>query len=147
MTKVPLTNLIFEDNGCPYQNKYQGSDQRLLFVCSAGLLRSPTAAVVAARRGFNTRSCGSAGYALINLSANLLEWADKIIFVNNLNLFEAKQTFGIDEYYIELLKKKSVVWTIEDDFEYMNPTLVKIINEHLDRQFPGTVLNANPSGQ
>ena len=77
----------------------------------------------------------------------MLEWADKIIFVNNLNLFEAKQTFGIDEYYIELLKKKSVVWSIEDDFEYMNPALVKIINEHLDYQFPGTVLNANTSGQ
>lgn len=147
MKKVPLTNLIFEDNGCPYQNPYQGNDKRLLFVCSAGLLRSPTAAVVAARRGFNTRSCGSAGYALINLSANLIEWADYIIFVNSLNLFEAKQTFGVDEYYLELLKRKSVVWTIEDDFEYMNPTLVKIINEHLDRQFPWTALNENPGSK
>lgn len=131
MDHKTLTQLIFEDNGCPYNNPYQGSSKRLLFVCSAGLLRSPTAAAVATRLGYNTRSCGSSHYALIRLSANLIEWADKIIFVNEANKLEAYDTFRIDSYYTDLLDKKSTCWDIEDDYEYGHPILVDMIKTKL----------------
>lgn len=42
-------------------NKFQGSYKRVLCVCSAGLLRSPTAALVLSKDpyNFNTRACGA----------------------------------------------------------------------------------------
>ena len=69
----------------PYNNHSQGSAPRWLFVCSAGLLRSPTGAALAIRKGLNARSCGSAiDYALIPVSANLIMWAEKIVFIDGL---------------------------------------------------------------
>ena len=63
---------IFRTNA-PYSNPYQGRAPRWLFVCSAGLLRSPTGAAMAIERGINARSCGSNfNYALIPCSANLI---------------------------------------------------------------------------
>ncbi|HET8686145.1 MAG TPA: hypothetical protein VFM18_05700, partial [Methanosarcina sp.] len=69
----------------PYSNPYQGNDKRILFVCSAGILRSATAANLFAKKGHNTRCCGSESYALIPFSENLKAWAHKIFFVNEYN--------------------------------------------------------------
>jgi len=62
-------------------NIYQGSAKRVLCVCSAGLLRSPTAAnVLHLHWGYNTRSCGaSPHYALIMLDEVLLTWAQEVV--------------------------------------------------------------------
>ena len=40
----------------PYNNPYQTDRPRWLFVCSAGLLRSPTGAAMAIQRGINAVS-------------------------------------------------------------------------------------------
>lgn len=45
-----LTDKIFQLT-TPYDNPYQGKTPRWLFVCSAGLLRSPTGAAVAIKPG------------------------------------------------------------------------------------------------
>lgn len=128
------TASIFELTA-PYNNKYQGADPRWLFVCSAGLLRSPTAANIAiAEYGYNCRSCGTSEYALIPLSVNLLEWAQKIIFMNEANLDDAIRAFRgipLGDYYIEQLRVKSVVWEIEDDYDYMEDTLKEIVRDKL----------------
>ena len=58
------------------KNPYQGRDKRVLCVCSAGLLRSPTIAKVLVMNGYNTRSCGCRDYALIQIDNVLIEWAD-----------------------------------------------------------------------
>ena len=65
------------------RNPYQTNAKRVLCVCSAGLLRSPTAANVLHREfGFNTRSAGySQEYALIPVDEVLLAWADEIVCV------------------------------------------------------------------
>lgn len=119
----------------PYNNKYQGTDPRYLFVCSAGLLRSPTAANIAiAEYGYNCRACGSSKYALIPLSVNLLEWAQKIIFMNEANLYEAVRSYRgipLGDYYIEQLRVKSIVWQIEDDYDYMEDALKEIVRNNL----------------
>ena len=120
---------------CPYSNPYQGNASRILFVCSVGMLRSPTAAAVAIKQGYNARSCGSCqDLALIPLSVNLIMWADKIVFMNEENEFEALQTFFGD---IETTKKlnDSVVWDIEDNFDYYNPILQRICAEKLEELF------------
>ncbi len=124
------TQEIFEATA-PYSNPSQGSFHRALFVCSAGMLRSATAAVVGAGMGMNTRACGSESYALIPLSANLILWADTIYFVNEYNYYGALQQFM---EYASLdfdLRRKAVVWDIEDVYDYRDPKLMQIITKLL----------------
>lgn len=115
----------------PYNNPYQGSYHRALFVCSAGLLRSATAASIGTALGMNTRSCGTASYALIPLSVNLIAWADTIYFVNNTNYSQAVINFFDYADAVHQLETKSVVWDIEDEYEYMDAQLVKQIRANL----------------
>jgi predicted protein tyrosine phosphatase len=109
---------------CPIHNPYQRQQtfQRLLFVCSAGLLRSPTAAFVAANRGYNTRAAGMEDYALIPVTQQLADWADRV--------------FCMDEYQAKILKEQfdveAVVLHIPDKYEYRNTKLIKLINEEFD---------------
>lgn len=125
------TQQIFEATA-PYNNPSQGNAQRALFVCSAGMLRSATAAKVGACEfGFNTRACGSENYALIPLSANLILWADTIYFVNEYNYYGALQQFGEYDALDFDLRRKAVVWDIEDIYNYDDPKLVEIIRELL----------------
>lgn len=115
----------------PYDNPYQGSSHRAVFVCSAGLLRSATAATIGSSLGMNTRACGSESYALIPLSLNLLFWAHTIYFVSEYNYLGAQETFCRDTDAQLLLDRKSVIWDIPDVYDYMQPQLVKIITELL----------------
>jgi len=114
----------------PYSNPYQGSDKKLLFVCSAGILRSATAANLYAKKGFNTRSCGTHDYALIPLSANLIAWADEIIFVNKENYLVASETFKGSPVDAMLLSKAKTL-NIPDNYDYNHPELIK----HLEEQY------------
>lgn len=115
----------------PYDNPYQGKDLRLLFVCSVGMLRSPTFADVATNKGYNARSCGSdLYYALIPISANLVYWADKIVFINYENYVQAKTNL---EDYANLISKKAVVLNITDDFEKNDPWLISVASAEIDK--------------
>ena len=116
---------IFTTNA-PYSNPYQGTAPRWLFVCSAGLLRSPTGAALAVQRGINARSCGSNfNYALVPCSANLINWADKIIFVNPENLWQLEDNFLGHRDLLEQIEQKQIVLDIPDNYEYMDPQLVQ----------------------
>lgn len=118
MTK---TTKIFELTA-PYNNPYQGNATRLLFVCSVGMLRSPTAADVATGMGFNARSCGSDPVALIPLSANLIMWADEIVFMNRENYEQAIATFAHTGYEYDIESKKRFIH-VDDDYDRDDPTL------------------------
>ena len=101
-------------------------------MCSAGLLRSPTGATMAAQRGINARSCGSNfNYALIPCSANLINWADKIIFVNKENLWQLEENFLGHDYLLSQIERKAIVLDIPDNFEYMDPQLQQLFREEL----------------
>jgi predicted protein tyrosine phosphatase len=66
------------------KNPYQGNRKKVLAVCSAGLLRSPTIAWILSTEPFdyNTRACGiTEEYALIPISDVLVHWADEIVVV------------------------------------------------------------------
>lgn len=105
-------------------NPYQGKDRRVLCVCSAGLLRSPTAALVLHKEfGYNTRSCGiNIDYALIPFDEALGSWADEIV------VMEEYMKDGLPEKF----QAKAIILGIPDDFEYMNPTLQRLIKEKYD---------------
>jgi predicted protein tyrosine phosphatase len=114
---------IFQTNA-PYANQYQGQAPRWLFVCSAGLLRSPTGAAMAVHRNINARSCGSNfNYALVPCSANLINWAQKIVFVNGENLWQLEDNFLGHQDLLEQIDRKQIVLNIPDNFEYMDPQL------------------------
>ena len=117
----------------PYSNHYQGSDPRWLFVCSAGLLRSPTGAALAIRKGINARSCGSeVDLALIPISANLVMWAQKIVFVNKENYQESLELFKDKQMLHNLLVVRSLVLDIPDMYEYNDPELVIEFEKQID---------------
>lgn len=129
-----LTKQIFELSA-PYDNPYQGPDKRVLFVCSAGLLRSATAANYYATKGYNTRAAGSSNYALVPLSANLIAWAQLIVFVNKENYKEAVNVFLDEEYAADKLVN-SVVLDIPDVYEYKHPKLIKELKTQLKDILP-----------
>lgn len=122
---------IFKLNA-PFKNRYQGASPRWLFVCSAGLLRSPTGAAEAVKRGINARSCGSSvNYALIPISANLIAWAEKIIFVSKENYDNAFKLFESAPLLQEDIVAKAIVLAIPDNFEYGEARLIKHLDEQL----------------
>ena len=68
------------------KNQYQGTRKKVLAVCSAGLLRSPTIAWILSNKpfDFNTRACGiTSEYALIPLDEVLVTWADEVVVVED----------------------------------------------------------------
>ena len=126
-TKMTMTEMIFNSKS-PYNNPYQGKDKKVLFVCSSGILRSATAARIYAKK-YNTRAAGSASYALIPVSHELLLWADEVVFVNRENFLATKINYDLDE-----IKNRGTVITvldIPDDYEHMDPDLIK----HFEKQY------------
>lgn len=117
----------------PYNNHSQGSAPRWLFVCSAGLLRSPTGAALAIRKGLNARSCGSAvDYALIPISANLIMWAEKIVFVNEENYHESLELFKDYQMLHKLLTLRSLVLDIPDIYNFNESDLIIEFERQID---------------
>lgn len=115
-------------------NQFQGTKPKILFVCSAGLLRSPTAAnVIHKEFGLNTRACGSGkDFALIPISEALIQWADEIVFMNKENLEDLDSE---ENLLISDLEKKISVLNIPDDHDWGSEELEKIIfNKYVGRQ-------------
>jgi predicted protein tyrosine phosphatase len=122
---------IFSTNA-PYNNPYQSNRPRWLFVCSAGLLRSPTGAALAVQHGINARSCGSNfNYALVPCSSNLINWAEKIVFVNRENLWQLEDNFLGHKELLEQIEQKQIVLNIPDNFEYMDTELQELFETEL----------------
>lgn len=104
-------------------NPYQGQYKKVLCVCSAGLLRSPTTAIVLQRTyNYNTRACGVHDYALIQFDDVLGTWADEIVCVEQ----------SIANNIPDQFKNKVITLNIPDRYEYMNPELQEIIKEQYD---------------
>jgi len=109
------------------KNPWQGEAKKVLCVCSAGLLRSPTAAVVLQREfGFNTRAAGiEESFALVPVDKVLLTWADEIVCMDAYQQAELEQALGEDETPVISLD-------IEDSHGYMDEVLqAKILEAYM----------------
>ena len=109
-------------------NRYQGEYKRVLCVCSAGLLRSPTAAFVLSQEpyNFNPRAAGlNPEFALVPVDRVLLEWADEIVVMS------AQQAEQIRAMLED--EKPIVVLRIPDNFRYRDPELIQLIRESYDK--------------
>lgn len=109
-------------------NRAQGRAKKVLCVCSAGLLRSPTVANVLHKTfGFNTRAVGSCKeFALIPISQPLIWWADEIVFVD-VSSWAGLSPEEVSE--ISDVGVKTTILDIPDDFDFGDPVLEKIILE------------------
>jgi predicted protein tyrosine phosphatase len=96
---------------------------KLLFVCSKNQWRSPTAeAVFAEYDGLEVDSAGLDRGAEVPLGTEAIEWAE-IIFV-----MEQAHRKKLSRNFRPYLKDKRVVCLdIPDEYEYMEPALVKLL--------------------
>jgi predicted protein tyrosine phosphatase len=110
-------------SGGVFRNPYQGTDRKVVFVCSMGILRSATGARIYAHK-YNTRTCGSWADALVPLTENLITWAEQIVFVTRDNYEQALGRFEDDEDTVGTIQEKAVVLDIPDRFDHMHPELI-----------------------
>jgi predicted protein tyrosine phosphatase len=103
--------------------------KRLLFVCSQNRLRSPTAeALCQGLPGIEATSAGTNNDAEQPLTGDLIKWAD-VIFA-----MERTHRNGVSAKFSRLLKGKwLVVLGIPDDYDYMPPELVRLLELRLAR--------------
>lgn len=112
------------------KNEFQGDAKKVLCVCSAGLLRSPTAAWILSNPpfNFNTRAVGtSEEFALIPLDPIHLVWADEVVVMNVdqfSDVMDMAEEFGIQKH-----QKGIIMLDIPDNFSFREPELVQIMTE------------------
>ncbi len=112
-------------------NPHQGDYKRVLCVCSAGLLRSPTAAWVLSQEpyGFNTRAAGiDFGHALVKVDTVLLSWADEIVVMNDQ---QGRQVEELGKNVLGFKTKPLHILNIPDVYAYRHPELIRLIRERV----------------
>lgn len=120
---------FYENRIVNAKNPFQGNYKKVLCVCSAGLLRSPTAALVLSQDpyNYNTRSVGtSSSYALVPIDPVHIYWADEIVCMTL-----EQQSALVDWCERNGFKDKSIkCLNIPDSFEYRDPKLIELIKKN-----------------
>jgi predicted protein tyrosine phosphatase len=115
------------------------SPTRVLFLCRHNRMRSPTAERVFGKRAdLDVRSAGTAPDALARVNTRMLEWADVIFIMDDQQRRSLKRRFGSHPALENL-----ICLDIPDDFAFMQPELVELLQERTKRHLP----IANPSSQ
>lgn len=96
--------------------------KHLLFLCSRNRLRSPTAEAIFARPGVETDSAGLSPDAEVILSPEQIEWADLILVMERNHRTRLNRDYGR-----HLKGKRIVVLGIPDQFDFMDPALVELL--------------------
>lgn len=115
--------------------------KKVLFVCSQNRLRSPTAEqVFTNRENLAVASAGLNKGADVELSSELIEWAD-VIFV-----MEKTHRSKLSKRFKTYLKNKRIVCLdIADEYDYMQPELVQLLERKVGRLLPALCSTENPS--
>ena len=100
---------------------------KVLFVCTANKLRSPTAeAVFAAHPGLEVRSASLDAEAPRPLTAELVAWADRLL------VMEQRHREIIRKRFRQALGSRQViVLGIPDEYEFMQEELVALLRERV----------------
>lgn len=97
--------------------------KRVLFICSQNRLRSPTAEQVFSNRaGFEVASAGLNPDAETPVCPELLAWSDVIFVMEKAHRNKLKKKFQK-----HLNGKRIVCLDIPDDFDFMDPALVRLL--------------------
>ncbi len=103
--------------------------KRLLFICSRNKLRSPTAEVVFSQyEGIEAISAGTNNDAETPLSGDLIDWADIVFVMEKTHRNRVSQ-----KCKPQLRDKRVVVLGIPDDYDFMDPELVRLLEARVPR--------------
>lgn len=106
--------------------------KRVLFICSQNRLRSPTAEqVFSTRPGIECSSAGLNADAENPVTPELLEWAE-IIFV----MEKAHRNRLSKKFKRHLGNKRIICLDIPDEYDYMDPTLVRLLKAKVTYYLP-----------
>ena len=118
------------------KNPYQGEYKKVLCVCSAGLLRSPTAAWVLSQKpyNYNTRAAGlTEEFALVPVDKVLLHWASEIVCMSG------EQADEVQDLLDDMQEEKPIIsLNIPDMYGYRDPELVELIRTAYDAAQPSS---------
>jgi len=105
--------------------------KKVLFVCSQNRLRSPTAEqIFSTRADLEVTSAGTNKDAETPLTAELVAWAD-IIFV-----MEKEHRNKLQRRFKKELRARLICLDILDDYEFMDPVLVSLLENKVGRLLP-----------
>ena len=109
--------------------------KRYLFVCSQNRLRSPTAEQIFANRaGIEVSSAGTNHDAENPLTPELVEWSDTIF------VMERAHRTKLQKHFRRYLKDKHIVCLdIPDEYAFMDPDLVRLLEARLARYLPAAI--------
>jgi predicted protein tyrosine phosphatase len=124
-------------------NAWQGKTKKVLTVCSAGCLRSPTAAHILSSPpfNFNTRCAGtSSEYAIVPVTEALIAWADIILVMDEyqqkyVNDMQNKLFNDMDNWAYDFQLKQVINLEIDDVYEYRSSALIKIMTDKFNVLF------------
>lgn len=103
--------------------------KKLLFVCSRNRLRSPTAEhLFAERAGLEAASAGLNKGADEPLSIELMDWADVILVMEKTHRRKLSNKFKA-----HLKNKRVICLDIPDDYAYMQPELIELLEQKVGR--------------
>ena len=103
--------------------------RNLLFICSQNKLRSPTAEQVFSQYpGIEAMSAGTNNDADTPLDGELVEWADLIFVMEKMHLAKLRT-----RYRKHLDGKRVVCLDIPDDYAFMDPELVALLEKKVAR--------------
>jgi predicted protein tyrosine phosphatase len=101
--------------------------RRVLFICEGNLHRSPTAErLYSTTPGVRTKSAGLSDLARVQVTDELLGWAD-VVFVMERRLRGLLRR----RFATALAGKEVVCLDVPDDFQFEQPELVAILTERL----------------
>ena len=106
--------------------------KRFLFVCSQNKLRSPTAEqIFSTLDGVEVSSAGTNNDAENPLTGELLAWADVIVVMERAHRAKIQKRFRKT-----LNGKQLVCLDIPDNYAFMDPELIRLLNARMARFLP-----------
>ena len=106
--------------------------RNVLFICSQNRLRSPTAErVFADWPGIETSSAGLNHDAENPVTPELLRWADKVFVMERAHRSRLSARFKA-----HLGNARVICLDIPDDYEFMDPELVRLLKAKVPRHLP-----------
>ena len=107
---------------------------KVLFICGKNRLRSPTAEDVFANwPGVETSSAGISHDADTPVSPELLAWADLVFVMERTHRAKLSARFKA-----HLANKRVICLDIPDDYDFMEPALVALLNDRVRRHLPAS---------
>jgi predicted protein tyrosine phosphatase len=109
-----------------------GVVKRVLFICSQNRLRSPTAEhVFSSWAELEVASAGLNNDAESPVTPELLEWADLIFVMEKAHRNKLSKKFRVN-----LNGKRVICLDIPDVYDFMDPTLIKLLNVKVPQFLP-----------